>query len=208
MKKSVLGQKIGMTQIFNENGDMIPVSVVLVEPNVVVQIKTKEKEGYDAIQVGYGSIREKLVNSPKKGHFKKAGVEFRRLLREFRLEDCSSYSVGTEITASTFSVGDKVDVVGKSKGKGFQGTIKRWNGHRGPMSHGSKFHRALGSMGATDPARTFKNKKMPGRMGGKKCTIQNLEVVKVIEDKNLILIKGCIPGPNKSIVQIRDCIKG
>lgn len=208
MKKSVLGQKIGMTQIFNENGDMIPVSVVLVEPNVVVQIKTKEKEGYDAIQVGYGSIREKLVNSPKKGHFKKAGIDIRRHLREFRLEDCSSYSIGTEINATIFSAGDKVDVIGKSKGKGFQGTIKRWNGHRGPMSHGSKFHRALGSMGATDPARTFKNKKMPGRMGGRKCTIQNLEVVKVIEDKNLILIKGCIPGPNKSIVQIRDYIKG
>ncbi len=208
MKKSVLGQKIGMTQIFNENGDMVPVSVILVEPNVVAQIKTKEKEGYDAIQVGYGSIRSKLVNSPKKGHFKKAGIEFKRHLREFRLEDCSSYNVGDQINASIFSVGEKVDVIGKSKGKGFQGTIKRWNGHRGPMSHGSKFHRALGSMGATDPARTFKNKKMPGRMGGSRCTIQNLEVVKVIEDKNLLLIKGCIPGPNKSIVQVRDCIKG
>lgn len=209
MKKSILGQKIGMTQIFNEDGNMIPVSVVLVEPNVVVQIKSKEKEGYDAIQVGYGTIREKLVNSPKKGHFKKAGIEIKRYLREFRLEDCSSYNIGTEIGVTTFSVGDKVDVIGKSKGKGFQGTIKRWNGHRGPMSHGSKFHRSVGSMGASsDPSRTFKNKKMPGRMGGTKCTIQNLEVVKIIEDKNLILIKGCIPGPNKSIVQIRDCIKG
>lgn len=208
MKKALLGQKIGMTQIFDENGNMIPVTVVLAEPNVIVQIKTVEKEGYDSIQVGYGIVREKLVNSPRRGHFNKAGVEFKRYLREFRLEDCSNYTIGSEIRVDVFSEGEEVDVIGKSKGKGFQGTIKRWNGHRGPMSHGSKFHRSVGSMGASsDPSRTFKNKKMPGRMGGSKCTVQNLKVIKVIAEKNLILIKGCIPGSNKSIVQIRDCVK-
>ena len=205
MKKSLLGQKVGMTQIFTEDGNMIPVSVIVADPNVVVQVKTTDKEGYDAIQVGYGVIRDKLVNSPQKGHFKKAGIQFKRHLREFRLEDCSSYNIGTEIDVNIFSQGEKVDVIG---GKGFQGTIKRWNGHRGPMSHGSKFHRSVGSMGASsDPSRTFKNKKMPGRMGGRKCTVQNLEIVKIIPEKNVILIKGCIPGPNKSIVQIRDCVK-
>lgn len=203
-----MDKKIGMTQIFIEDGNMIPVTVVLVEPNIVVQIKTKEKEGYDAIQVGYGTTRDKLVNNPIKGHFKKAGIEIKRYLKELRLEDCSSYEIGNELSVDLFSVGEKVDVIGKSKGKGFQGTIKRWNGHRGPMSHGSKFHRSVGSMGASsDPSRTFKNKKMPGRMGGKKCTIQNLEIAQVIKEKNIILIKGCIPGPNRSIVQIRDCIK-
>lgn len=208
MKKSLLGQKVGMTQIFTEDGNMIPVSVIVAEPNVVVQVKTTDKEGYDAIQVGYGVIRDKLVNSPQKGHFKKAGIQFKRHLREFRLEDCSSYNIGTEIDVNIFSQGEKVDVIGVSKGKGFQGTIKRWNGHRGPMSHGSKFHRSVGSMGASsDPSRTFKNKKMPGRMGGRRCTVQNLEIVKIIPEKNVILIKGCIPGPNKSIIQIRDCVK-
>lgn len=208
MKKALLGQKIGMTQIFDDNGNMIPVTVILAEPNVVVQIKTAEKEGYDSVQVGYGIVREKLVNSPRRGHFNKAGVEFKRYLREFRLEDCSNYTIGSEIKVDVFSEGEEVDVIGKSKGKGFQGTIKRWNGHRGPMSHGSKFHRSVGSMGASsDPSRTFKNKKMPGRMGGSKCTVQNLKVIKVIAEKNLILIKGCIPGANKSIVQIRDCVK-
>ena len=208
MKKSLLGQKVGMTQIFTEDGNMIPVSVIVADPNVVVQVKTTDKEGYDAIQVGYGVIRDKLVNSPQKGHFKKAGIQFKRHLMEFRLEDCSSYNIGTEIDVNIFSQGEKVDVIGVSKGKGFQGTIKRWNGHRGPMSHGSKFHRSVGSMGASsDPSRTFKNKKMPGRMGGRKCTVQNLEIVKIIPEKNVILIKGCIPGPNKSIVQIRDCVK-
>ncbi|EIA24289.1 50S ribosomal protein L3, partial [Candidatus Arthromitus sp. SFB-3] len=178
MKKAIFGQKIGMTQIFTEDGNMIPVSVILVESNVVVQVKKEEKEGYNAIQVGYGIIREKLVNNPIKGHFKKSGIDIKRHLKELRLEDCSSYEVGTEISINLFSVGEKVDVIGKSKGKGFQGTIKRWNGHRGPMSHGSKFHRSVGSMGASsDPSRTFKNKKMPGRMGGKRCTMQNLEIV-------------------------------
>lgn len=208
MQKSLLGQKVGMTQIFNQNGNMIPVTVVLVEPNLVAQVKTVEKDGYDAIQVGYGMIREKLVNKPRQGHFNKAGIEFKRHLREFRLEDCSGYNVGDSLTVEIFSEGDKIDVIGISKGKGFQGTIKRWNGHRGPMSHGSKFHRSVGSMGASsDPSRTFKNKKMPGRMGGRRCTTQNLEVVSIIPEKNLVLIKGCVPGPNKSIIQIRNAVK-
>lgn len=208
MKKSLLGQKIGMTQVFTDKGDVVPVSVILAEPNFVAQVKTEDKEGYNSIQVGYGFIREKLVNSPMKGHFKKAGIEFKRYLKEFRLENCSNYSVGSEIRVDVFSIGEKVDVVGVSKGKGFQGTIKRWNGRRGPMSHGSKFHRSVGSMGASsDPSRTFKNKKMPGRMGGRRCTVQNLEIIDVILEKNIILIKGCVPGPNKSIVQIRDCVK-
>lgn len=208
MEKSLLGQKIGMTQIFSQDGNMIPVTVILAEPNFVAQVKTIEKEGYDAIQVAYGAIREKLVNKPKKGHFEKAGIQFKRRLREFRLDDCSKYNVGSEIKVDIFSPGEKVDVIGTSKGKGFQGTIKRWNGHRGPMSHGSKFHRSVGSMGASsDPSRTFKNKKMPGRMGGRRCTVQNLEIVEIMQEKNIILIKGCVPGPNKSMVQIRDCAK-
>ena len=208
MNKALLGQKIGMTQVFDKNGNMIPVTIVLVEKNVVVSIKTLDKDGYDAIQVGYGSLRKNLSNSPIRGHFKKAGLEPSKYLREFRLEDCSSYTVGSEITVDIFSSGDKIDVIGVSKGKGFQGTIKRWNGHRGPMSHGSKFHRSVGSMGASsDPSRTFKNKKMPGRMGNNRCTMQNLEVVEVIADKNIILVKGCIPGHNKSIVQLRNSLK-
>lgn len=208
MKKAIIGKKIGMTQIFDENGKVIPVTVVEAGPCVVVQKKTVETDGYDAIQVGFGEIREKLVNKPVKGHFAKAGVSLRRTLKEFRLEDVSAYEVGQEIKASTFVAGDKVDVSGVSKGKGFQGTIKRWNASRGPMSHGSKFHRAVGSMGASsDPSRTFKNKRMPGHMGAVNTTVLNLEVVKIMEDKNIILIKGGIPGPNKGIVVIKDTVK-
>lgn len=208
MKKAIIGKKIGMTQIFDENGKVVPVTVVEAGPCVVVQKKTIEKDGYEAIQVGFGEIREKLVNKPVKGHFAKAGVSLRRTLKEFRLEDCSAYEVGTEIKADTFVAGDKVDVSGVSKGKGFQGVIKRWNANRGPMSHGSKFHRAVGSMGASsDPSRTFKNKNMPGHMGAVNTTVLNLEVVKVIAEKNLILIKGGIPGANKSTVVIRNAVK-
>lgn len=208
MKKAIIGKKIGMTQIFDENGKVIPVTVVEAGPCVVTQKKTIENDGYDAIQVGFGDVREKLVNKPRKGHFAKAGVSLRRTLKEFRLENASEYEVGQEIKADVFAVGDKVDVSGVSKGKGFQGVIKRWNQQRGPMSHGSKFHRAPGSMGAaSDPSRTFKNKKMPGHMGAANTTVLNLEVVKVIADKNLILIKGGIPGPNKSTVVIRNTVK-
>lgn len=197
-----------MTQIFDENGRVIPVTVVEAGPCVVVQKKTVETDGYDAIQVGFGELREKLVNKPRKGHFAKAGVSLRRTLKEFRMEDVANYNVGDEIKVDTFEIGDKVDVSGVSKGKGFQGTIKRWNASRGPMSHGSKFHRAPGSMGAaSDPSRTFKNKRMPGHMGAKNTTVLNLEVVKIIPEKNIILIKGGIPGPNKGTVVIRNSVK-
>lgn len=197
-----------MTQIFDENGRVIPVTVVEAGPCVVVQKKTVETDGYDAIQVGFGELREKLVNKPRKGHFAKAGVSLRRTLKEFRMENVANYNVGDEIKVDTFKIGDKVDVSGVSKGKGFQGTIKRWNASRGPMSHGSKFHRAPGSMGAaSDPSRTFKNKRMPGHMGAKNTTVLNLEVVKIMPEKNIILIKGGIPGPNKGTVVIRNSVK-
>ena len=197
-----------MTQIFDENGRVIPVTVVEAGPCVVVQKKTVETDGYDAIQVGFGELREKLVNKPRKGHFAKAGVSLRRTLKEFRMEDVANYNVGDEIKVDTFEIGDKVDVSGVSKGKGFQGTIKRWNASRGPMSHGSKFHRAPGSMGAaSDQSRTFKNKRMPGHMGAKNTTVLNLEVVKIMPEKNIILIKGGIPGPNKGTVVIRNSVK-
>ncbi|EHA1006320.1 50S ribosomal protein L3 [Clostridium perfringens] len=208
MKKAIIGKKVGMTQIFDENGRVIPVTVVEAGPCVVVQKKTVETDGYDAIQVGFGELREKLVNKPRKGHFAKAGVSLRRTLKEFKMEDVANYNVGDEIKVDTFEIGDKVDVSGVSKGKGFQGTIKRWNASRGPMSHGSKFHRAPGSMGAaSDPSRTFKNKRMPGHMGAKNTTVLNLEVVKIMPEKNIILIKGGIPGPNKGTVVIRNSVK-
>ena len=208
MNKAIMGKKIGMTQIFDENGKVVPVTVVEAASCVVVQKKTMEKDGYEAIQVGFGDIREKLVNKPAKGHFAKAGVSLRRTLKEFKLDNVSEYEVGQEIKVDVFAVGDKVDVSGVSKGKGFKGVIRRWNAQRGPMSHGSKFKRAVGSMGASsDPSRTFKNKHMPGHMGAVNTTVLNLEVVKVIAEKNLILIKGGIPGPNKGTVVIRNTVK-
>lgn len=208
MKKAILGKKLGMTQIFNEAGKIVPVTVIEAGPCVVLQKKTTENDGYEAIQVGFYDTREKLVNKPLKGHFDKAGVSVKKLIKEFRLEDTSAYEIGTEIKVDTFTAGEKVDVSGVSKGKGFQGTIRRWNGHRGPMSHGSKFHRAVGSMGASsDPSRTFKNKKMPGHMGHVNTTVLNLEVAKVIPEKNVILIKGGVPGPNKGFIVIRNSIK-
>lgn len=208
MKKAILGKKVGMTQIFDENGKLMPVTVIEAGPCVVIQKKTAEKDGYEAIQVGMSDIREKLVNSPMKGHFKKAGVTLRRFVRELRLEDCSSYEVGSEIKADVFAVGERVDVSGISKGKGFQGTIKKWNQHRGPETHGSKFHRAVGSMGgSSDPSRTFKNKHMPGHMGHVNTTVLNIEVVKVMPEKNVLLVKGGVPGPKKGYVVIRNTVK-
>lgn len=208
MKKAILGRKLGMTQIFNENGKIIPVTVVEAGPCVVLQKKTVEKDGYNAIQVGFADIREKLVNKPLKGHFAKAGASVKRFVKEFRLEDISAYEVGSEFNADIFAAGDKIDVSGISKGKGFAGVIKRWNFHRGPETHGSKFHRAVGSMGASSsPSRTFKNKRMPGHMGNANTTVLNLEVVKVMPEKNVILIKGGIPGPNKGLVVIKNAVK-
>ncbi|GAA0127303.1 MULTISPECIES: 50S ribosomal protein L3 [Clostridium] len=208
MKKAIMGKKLGMTQIFDENKKVVPVTVVEAGPCVVIQKKTVETDGYEAVKVAFGDIREKLVNKPTKGQFEKAGVAVKRHIKEFRLEDMSNIEVGAEIKADTFAAGDKIDVSGISKGKGFQGVIKRWNFHRGPMSHGSKFHRAVGSMGASsDPSRTFKNKKMPGHMGNVNTTVLNLEIVRVIPEKNIILIKGGIPGPNKGLVVIRDAVK-
>lgn len=208
MKKGILGKKLGMTQVFAEDGTVIPVTVVEAGPCVVTQIKTEEKDGYNAVQLGFEDIREKLVNKPLKGHFDKAGVPYKRYLREFKFENVDEYKVGDEIKVDIFNVGDKVDVVGRSKGKGFAGAIKRWNFSRGPMSHGSHFHRAPGSMGATSsPGRVFKTKKLPGRMGNKRVTVQNLEVVKVDAERNLMLIKGAVPGPKGSMLIIKESVK-
>lgn len=197
-----------MTQIFDEIGRVIPVTVVEAGPCVVVQKKTKETDGYDAIKVGYGDIREKLVNKPVKGQFAKADTSLKRYMREFRLEDINTYEVGSEIKVDVFEAGDKIDVTGTSKGKGFAGVIKKWNFSRGPMTHGSKYHRGVGSMGAASaPSRTFKGKKMPGHMGAVKTTTQNLEIVRVDADRNLILIKGAVPGPKKGLVIIKNTVK-
>ena len=208
MKKGILATKVGMTQIFNENGVLTPVTVLQAGPCVVTQIKTVENDGYSAVQVGYVDKREKLVSKPLKGHFDKAGVSYKRYVREFKLENASEYSVKDEIKADIFAAGDKIDATAISKGKGFQGAIKRYGQHRGPMAHGSKFHRHQGSNGsATTPGRVFKGKGMPGHMGSKQITVQNLEVVKVDVDNNLILVKGAVPGPKKSLVTIKETVK-
>ena len=208
MKKAILTTKVGMTQIFNEDGVLTPVTVLQAGPCVVTQVKTVENDGYSAIQVGYGDIREKLVNKPMKGHFAKANVAPKRFLKEFRFEDAESYTVGQEIKADIFAAGDKIDATAKSKGKGYQGAIKRWGQSRGPMAHGSKYHRHAGSNGsATTPGRVFKGKHMPGHMGAVRVTVQNLEVVRVDAEKNLLLVKGAVPGPKKSLVVIKESTK-
>ncbi len=208
MKKAIIGRKLGMTQIFTEEGKVVPVTVVSAGPCAIIQKKSVDNDGYSSVKVGYEDIREKLVTKPVKGQFDKAGVSPKRIIKEFKLDDVDSYEIGSEIKADVFVAGDKIDVSGVSKGKGFQGTIKRWNMHRGPMSHGSKSHRVVGSMGAaSDPSRTFKNKRMPGHMGARNTTVLNLEVVKVMPEKNLILIKGGIPGPKRGYVVIRDSVK-
>ncbi len=208
MKKAIMAKKVGMTQVFTENGVFVPVTVLEAGPCVVVQKKTVENDGYAAIQVGYTDIREKLVNKPEKGHFDKAGVTAKRYLKEFRLEDAENYEVGAEIKADVFATGDKVDVSGITKGKGFQSTIKRYNAHRGPMGHGSKSHRVVGSMSSgTTPGRVKKGKKMPGHMGHVNVTIQNLEIVRADAEKNIILVKGAVPGPKGSILVIKDSVK-
>ena len=208
MKKAILTTKVGMTQVFSEDGVLTPVTVLQAGPCVVTQVKTVENDGYSAVQVGFDDIREKLVNKPKKGHFAKAGVTAKRFLKEFRLEDAESYTLGQEIKADVFAAGDKVDATAKSKGKGFQGAIKRHGQSRGPMAHGSKYHRHAGSNGAcSDPSRVFKGKKMAGHMGNKKVTVQNLEIVRVDAENNLLLVKGAVPGPKKSLVTIKATVK-
>ena len=208
MKKAILTTKVGMTQVFSEDGVLTPVTVLQAGPCVVTQVKTVENDGYSAVQVGFGDIREKLVNKPETGHFAKAGVTAKRFLKEFRLEDAESYTLGQEIKADVFAAGDKVDATAKSKGKGFQGAIKRHGQSRGPMAHGSKYHRHAGSNGsATTPGRVFKGKHMPGHMGAVRVTVQNLEVVSVDAEKNLILVKGAVPGPKKSLVMLKESVK-
>ena len=208
MKKAILATKVGMTQIFDENGTLVPVTVLQAGPCVVTQVKTVENDGYSAVQVGFVDKREKLVNKPVKGHFDKAGVSYKRFVREFRLEDAENYNVKDEIKVDVFAAGDKVDATAISKGKGFQGAIKRHGQSRGPMAHGSKFHRHAGSNGsATSPGKVFKGKKMPGRMGGVKVTIKNLEVVRVDADNNLLLIKGAVPGSKKCLVTVKNSVK-
>ena len=208
MKKAILATKVGMTQIFNEDGVLTPVTVLQAGPCVVTQVKTVENDGYSAVQVGFADIREKLVNKPVKGHFDKAGVSYKRFVREFRFENAEEYSVKDEIKADIFAAGDKIDATAIAKGKGFQGAIKRLGQSRGPMAHGSKFHRHQGSNGAcSSPSRVFKGKGMPGHMGAKKITVQNLEVVKIDAENNLILVKGAVPGPKKALVTIKETVK-
>lgn len=224
MKKAILATKVGMTQIFNEDGVLVPVTVLSAGPCVVTQVKTEENDGYNAVQVGFVDKKDRIINKDKsgkkevihrhgvnkaqKGHFDKAGVSGKRFVREFRFDNSSEYSLAQEIKADIFAVGDKVDATAISKGKGFQGTIKRLGQHRGPMAHGSKFHRHQGSNGAcSSPSRVFKGKGMPGQMGNKKITIQNLEIVRVDAENNLLLVKGAVPGPKKALVTIKESVK-
>jgi large subunit ribosomal protein L3 len=224
MKKAILATKVGMTQIFNEDGVLTPVTVLQAGPCVVTQIKTVENDGYEAVQVGFVDKKEKIVNKDaggkksvahrhgvnkaEKGHFDKAGVSGKRYVREFKFENCGDYKLADEIKADIFGAGDKVDATAISKGKGFQGAIKRLGQHRGPMAHGSKFHRHQGSNGAcSSPSRVFKGKGMPGHMGSVRVTIQNLEIVRVDAENNLLLVKGAVPGPKKSLVTIKESVK-
>ena len=208
MKKSILAKKVGMTQIFNEDGVLTPVTVLQAGPCVVTQVKTSDKDGYDAVQVGFEDIREKLVTKGEMGVFNKAGVSAKRFVRELKLENASEYAPGQEIKADIFAAGDHIDATAISKGKGYQGAIKRHGQHRGPMKHGSKFHRHAGSNGtSSDPSRVYKGKKMPGQMGNKRVTIQNLEIVRVDAENNLILVRGAVPGPKKSLVTIKATVK-
>ena len=208
MKKAILATKVGMTQIFNADGVLVPVTVLQAGPCVVTQVKTVANDGYSAVQVGFVDKREKLVNKPVKGHFDKAGVSYKRFVREFRLDDAENYSVKDEIKADVFAAGEKVDATAISKGKGFQGAIKRFGQHRGPMAHGSKFHRHQGSNGAcSSPSRVFKGKGMPGHMGSVKVTTQNLEVVRVDAENNLLLIKGAVPGAKKALITVKETTK-
>lgn len=208
MEKAILGTKLGMTQMFYEDGKVVPVTVVLAGPCVVIQKKTGENDGYDAVQVGFGERKESRANKPEKGHFSKADVAVKKYVRELRLDNAADYNVGDEIKADVFAVGDRVDVTGTSKGKGYAGAIKRWGQSRGPMSHGSGYHRGAGSMGAaSSPSRVMKGKKLPGHMGVDKVTVQNLDIVKVDAEKNILFVKGAIPGAKGGLVIIKNTVK-
>jgi large subunit ribosomal protein L3 len=208
MQKAIIAKKIGMTQIFAETGEMIPVTVLEAGPCVVTQLKTLANDGYQAIQVGFDDKKENRVNKPMKGHFDKAGVDYKKVVKEFRIEGADKFEIGQVIKADMFEVGDKVDVSGISKGKGFQGVIKRHNQSRGPMEHGSRYHRRPGSMGAASfPAKVFKGKNLPGQMGNVNVTVQNLEIIRIDVEQNLILIKGAVPGPKKTILTIKNTVK-
>ena len=208
MKKAIMAKKIGMTQVFTEDGRLIPVTVLEAGPCSVVQKKTMENDGYEAIQVGFVDQKEKLANKPKKGHFEKAGVSLKKYLKEFRFEDAANYEIGAEIKPDIFAAGDKVDVSGVSKGKGYASTIKRYNAQRGPMGHGSKSHRVVGSMGSSaTPSSVKKGKRMPGHMGAVNVTVQNVEIVRADAEKNLLLIKGAVPGPKGAILVIKESVK-
>ncbi|WP_066189202.1 MULTISPECIES: 50S ribosomal protein L3 [Gracilibacillus] len=207
MTKGILGRKIGMTQLFSEQGELIPVTVIEAEPNVVLQKRTNENDGYEAVQLGFANQKENNANKPAKGHAEKANTAPKRYIREFRDVNLDEYDLGQEINVEVFEAGDMIDVTGTSKGKGFQGAIKRHNQSRGPMTHGSHYHRGPGAMGVIDPMRVFKGKKLPGQMGGEQITIQNLEVVKVDAERNLLLIKGNVPGAKKSFVKVTSAVK-
>ena len=208
MKKGIIGKKVGMTQIFDEKGNVIPVTAIETEGNIVAQIKTVETDGYQSIQLGYGDVKDKHINKPEAGHFAKAKLPNKKHLREFRLDSVENYKVGDEVKADIFEAGEKIDVQGTTKGKGFQGVIKRHGQHRGPMGHGSMYHRRPGSMGSTStPGRVFKGKKLPGHMGKVTVTIQNLEIVKVDTDKNVLLVKGSVPGPKGAILKVKSTVK-
>ena len=212
MKKAIVGKKIGMTQIFTEDGRLVPVTVIQAGPCTVVQVKTAEKDGYDAVKVGFGELTEnrakKVLTKPVQGVFAKAGVAPKRVMREFRLDDCSGLKVGDELKVGQFEKGEKVDVCGTSKGHGYTGAIQRWNQHTGPMAHGSKYHRGVGSLSAnSDPSRVFKNKHMAGHYGVDRVTVQNIEVVAVDAERNLLLVRGAVPGPKEGVLIIRDTVK-
>ena len=208
MKKALIGKKVGMTQIFDENGKVIPVTAIEVGPCTVTQIKTVEQDGYTAVQLGYGEVKESKLNKPELGKFKKSNIAPKKYLKEVRLDSIEGIKVGDELKADVFAEGDKVDIQGTSKGKGFQGVIKRWGQSRGPMGHGSMYHRRPGSMGSTStPGRVYKGKRLPGHMGVQTVTIQNLAVVKVDTDKNVILVKGSVPGAKGSILKIKSSVK-
>ncbi len=212
MKKAIVGKKIGMTQIFTKDGRLVPVTVIEAGPCTVIQNKTAESDGYCAVKVAFGEMTEKrakkLLNKPEMGVFKKAGVAAKRVVRELRFDDCAGYEVGSEIKVDQFAEGDRIDITGISKGKGTQGPVARWNQHTGPMEHGSKYHRGVGSMSAnSDPSRVFKNKHMAGRTGFERVTVLNLEVVSVDAERNLLLVKGAVPGPNGTVLTVRDSVK-